>query len=165
MMVIHLFYFGMYNNLVDTTMEQDKINLLIEDLSARLPYGVFVDFNGIIGTLHNVYVYHFYDSFDKINRLEGEVDIFGDAHLISINNVKPFLLPLSSITEEQYNELKHLHYFDNCAHSCTFGKTFRIEYIKTFSKPLLKWFLEHHIDINGLIPLGLAIDATNLDIY
>ena len=146
-------------------MTQEKINLLIEDLSARLPYGVFVDFNGIRGTLHNVYVYHFYDGFDKINKLAGEVDIFGDADLISIDNVKPFLLPLSSITEEQYNELKHLHYFDNCSHSCTFGKTFRIEYIKTFSKPLLKWLLEHHIDINGLIPLDLAIDATNLDIY
>lgn len=146
-------------------MEQDKINLLIEDLSARLPYGVYIDFNGIRGTLHNVYVYHFYDGFDKINKLAGEVDIFGDSDLISIDNIRPFLLPLSSITEEQYNELKHLHYFDNCAHSCTFGKTFRIHYIKTFSKPLLKWLLEHHIDINGLIPLGLAINATNLDIY
>lgn len=146
-------------------MEQDKINLLIEDLSARLPYGVFVDFNGIRGTLHNVYVYHFYDGFDKIYKLDGEVDIFGDSDLVSIDKVKPFLLPLSNITEEQYNELKHLHYFDNCSHACTFGKTFRIEYIKTFSKPLLKWLLEHHIDINELIPLGLAIDATNLDIY
>lgn len=146
-------------------MIQEHKELLIKDLCTRLPYGVFVDFNGIRGTLHNIYVYHFYNGFDKINKLAGEVDIFGDYDLMSIDNVRPFLLPLSSITEEQYNELKHLHYFDNCSHSCTFGETFRIEYIKTFSKPLLKWLLEHHIDINGLIPLGLALDATGLNIY
>ena len=140
-------------------------NLLIEDLSDRLPYGVYIDFNGIRCALHNIYVYHFYDGNDKIYKLEGHVDIFGDSSLMNVENIKPYLLPLSSITEEQYDELKQLHYFDNCAHSYTFGKTFRIEYIKTFSKPLLKWLLEHHIDINGLIPLGLAIDATNLDIY
>ena len=145
-------------------MEQDKINLLIEDLSARLPYGIKIDLHGIRGTLHNIYILHQYKE-NQIYKLIGEVDFFNDGNFINIENFKPCLFPLSSITEEQYNELKHLHYFDNCAHSCTFGKTFRIEYIKTFSKLLLKWLLEHRIDINGLIPLGLAIDATNLDIY
>ena len=145
--------------------QQDKINLLIEDLSTRLPYGVFINFNDIRSTLHNIYVYHFYDGNDDIYKLEGNIDIFSDGSLINVEKVKPYLLPLSSITEEQYEELKQLDYFNTCAHAYTFGKTFKIEYIKTFSKPLLEWLLEHHIDINGLIPLGLAIDATNLNIY
>ena len=146
-------------------MIQEQKNLLLKDLCSRLPYGVSIDFNSIRGTLHNIYVYHFYDGNDKIYKLEGHIDIWGDSSLINVEKVKPYLLPLSSITEEQYNELKHLHYFDNCSHSCTFGKTFKIEYIKTFSKPLLKWLLEHHIDINGLIPMDLAIDATGKNIY
>ena len=29
----------------------------------------------------------------------------------------------------------------------------------------IDWCYKHHIDINGLIPIGLAIDATGLDIY
>jgi hypothetical protein len=27
------------------------------------------------------------------------------------------------------------------------------------------WLLKNHFDINGLIPMGLANDATNLNIY
>ena len=30
---------------------------------------------------------------------------------------------------------------------------------------LLEWFYKNHFDINGLIPMGLAIDATGLNIY
>ena len=30
---------------------------------------------------------------------------------------------------------------------------------------LLEWFYKNHFDINGLITMGLAIDATGLDIY
>lgn len=30
---------------------------------------------------------------------------------------------------------------------------------------LLNWFYKNHFDINGLIPMGLAIDATGLNIY
>ena len=29
----------------------------------------------------------------------------------------------------------------------------------------INWLLKNHFDINGLIPKGLAIDATNLNIY
>ena len=30
---------------------------------------------------------------------------------------------------------------------------------------LLEWFYKNHFDINNLIPAGLAIDATGLNIY
>ena len=30
---------------------------------------------------------------------------------------------------------------------------------------LYTWLLKNHFDINGLIPMGLAIDCTNLNIY
>jgi hypothetical protein len=32
-------------------------------------------------------------------------------------------------------------------------------------KNTIEWFLKNHIDYNGLIEKGLAIDATNLNIY
>ena len=30
---------------------------------------------------------------------------------------------------------------------------------------VLEWFYKNHFDINNLIPMGLAINATNLNIY
>lgn len=128
-------------------MEQDKINLLIEDLSARLPYGVKIDLNGIRTTLHNIYVYHTYKE-NQIHKLIGEIDFFHDGSFINIEHFKPCLIPLSNITEEQENEFK------------------KLSGLRMFpNTEIIKWCYKNHIDINELIPLGLAIDATNLDIY
>lgn len=146
-MVIISFYFGMCDNLIVTAMEQDKINLLIEDLSARLPYGVRIDLNGIKGTLHNIYVHHRYEG-NQICKLIGEIDFFNDGNLINVEHFKPCLIPLSNITKEQENEFK------------------KLSGLREFpNTEIIKWCYENHIDIKGLIPLDLAIDATNLDIY
>ena len=128
-------------------MTQEKINLLIEDLSARLPYGVKIDLNGIRGSFHNMYVYHIYKE-NQIHKLIGEINFFNDGNLINAEHFKPCLIPLSKITKEQENEFKKL------AGLRIFPNT-----------EIIKWCYKNHVDINGLIPLGLAIDATNLGIY
>lgn len=69
---------------------------------------------------------------------------------------KPYLFPLSSMTEEQkeiYCELQQKVIYNN-----------RGLVTKDVIK-YLNWCYENHLDINELIPIGLAIDATGLNIY
>ena len=68
------------------------------------------------------------------------------------DNVKPYLFPLSSMTEEQMKEFEN-----TCIKDC-FG-------ILYWTYNTFDWFNKNHFDYRGLIPKGLAIDATNLNIY
>lgn len=77
--------------------------------------------------------------------------------LVYSNKYKPYLLPLESLTEEQRDFL----------HKNPYGI-----YIQLFDNTLISastegfnWLNTHHFDYRGLIPKGLAIDATNLNIY
>lgn len=68
-----------------------------------------------------------------------------------IEEVKLYLFPLSSMTEEQKLELTAI-------------KTY-VSLNKNKEYLLFDWLNANHIDWRGLIPSGLAIDATNLNIY
>ena len=78
-------------------MTQEHKELLLKDLCARLPYGVIVNVDGI----SNVRL-------DSVSWYE-EVSVDdGSTILYHISEVKPYLFPLSSMTDEQeeeYNEL------------------------------------------------------------
>lgn len=80
------------------------------------------------------------------------------------HEVKPYLFPLSSMTEEQKDEIRNRFCYewetdedvsDLWKHELEFG--YALEFIQ--------WCYENHLDIGGLIPKGLAIDCTNLNIY
>ena len=69
----------------------------------------------------------------------------------SIDAFKPYLFPLSSMTEEQEEEYNDLNGYElGC-----FPHT----------EEALDYLIKNHFDYRGLIPKGLAIDATNLNIY
>ena len=122
---------------------EDK-ELLIKDLCARLPYNVIcqVEFreNGK------------YKS--KVMLLSG---IFTDEAYFTTkggsiysNEYKPYLFPLSSMTEEEKLMYEGL----------MIG-TDNISYMLD----VIDWLNSHHFDYRGLIEKGLAIDATGLNIY
>jgi hypothetical protein len=67
------------------------------------------------------------------------------------NDIKPYLFPLASMTPKQKAELAHL--------------TANIDGIFEQVLAEIDFYHRHHIDYRGLISLGLAIDATGLDIY
>lgn len=118
-------------------MTQENKELLLKDLCARLPYGVKVLHEGDIFNI------------DYISSMYGEIhlDII-DNYTIDISEVKPCLFPLSSMTEEQktsHNFLKHSAYAS--------------------PTKLIDFYNKNHIDYRGLIPMGLAINATGLNIY
>lgn len=115
-------------------MTQENKELLLEDLCARLPYGLKYNYGG-------------YDGCDyTMNRIDcNEVDC-----AFPIENVKPYLFPLSSMTEEE-----KLMYE---------GLMIGIDNI-SYMLDVIDWLNSHHFDYRGLIEKGLAIDATGLNIY
>ena len=134
-------------------MTQEEKMLLIKDLSARLPYAVTVEHtSGFRGTLHDITIHHMYDNNDNVYDAICYTDFFGDEDSIYIEYFKPYLFPLSSMTEEQKKE-QEVH-FTCIKHDMSFSICRYME-----------WCYKNHLDINGLIPKGLAIDATGLNIY
>ena len=68
-----------------------------------------------------------------------------------IADVKPYLFPMSSMTEEQEKELNNYLITD--------------KKIMMGSVKEIDWLYKHHFDVHNLIPYGLAINATGLNIY
>lgn len=110
-------------------MTKEEKQLLLQDLCARLPYGVICRF-----------------SEPRFGEIIEPLKIGGLRNLIEEKwDVKPYLRPMSSMTEEEEEEL-----IKNFWGSHTAKDTFEE----------LSWYLSKHLDINGLIPKGLAIEAS-----
>ena len=127
-------------------MTQEQKEILLRDLCARLPYGIkcenvnhaygknvfkvtdIRDNGYICGIINNQYCWAVFDPLE----------------------LKPYLFPISSMTEEQYKEYWELEHSGNMEH---------------LSLPLLEWLNKNHFDYRGLIEKELAIDATGKNIY
>jgi hypothetical protein len=143
-------------------MTQEERNLLLKDLCARLPYRTLIS----IGSDGNKY------RMEEIRNALISIDTFKitiDGY--DIEHIKPYLFPISSMTEEQYNSLYESGILDNCSHNYEYvnphiyGVSFIFKQFKTYSLELIEWLNKNHFDYRGLISMGLAIDATNLNIY
>ena len=131
-------------------MTQEDKELLLKDLCARLPYDVIVDY------AHNAYNVHkgYYIKHDSKCILSCYLlDVFISPRLNEEGEyIKPYLFPLSSMTNEQKQEYQHI--------------TERWMYDSSYSiSDSIDWLNVHHFDYRGLIEKGLAIDATGLNIY
>ena len=122
-------------------------NLLLKDLCSRLPYGVIALTDKGKG--------HICDINLTIFGAKIGININPDVRdTFSIDDVKPYLFPLSSMTEEQTKELINL---------INTGQNDNNEFMRTLCR--IEFYHKHHFDYRGLIPRGLAIDATGLNIY
>lgn len=138
-------------------MTQENKELLLRDLSARLPYGVKA-------RVYNHWRDEFQDETITIENLHQLIKTF------SIGDIKPYLFPLSSMTEEQYESLRELGILSNCySHEYVnphiHGVSFIFKEFKTYSLELIDWLNKNHFDYRNLIERNLAIDCTNLNIY
>lgn len=124
-------------------MTQEEKNLLLKDLCGRLPYGVKVQFKYIITSPAIL---------KGINKDLIECDIA----VCEIQDIKPYLFSLSSMTEKQKREYNSL---------CSIGtdECGDITYFNTFES--IDWLNKNHFDYRGLIPMGLAVNAMGLNIY
>lgn len=139
-------------------------NLLLIDLCARLPYNVKVCYDNKVCTV---------DAFAGNSFIISETPDTA-AIIVYPEDIKPYLLPFSSITEEMLEELNvngFFKYRDTIANvSHLESKNGISEEVYTYLDIecisfLIEYFHSHHIDYRGLIPKDLAIDVTNLNIY
>ena len=144
-------------------MTQENKDLLLKDLCARLPYSVEIladtdkDFeSGCVAPLAQIGPYK------GITRFYQSTGLYP----YTIEEIRPYLFPLSSMTEEQYKYISYNFGRDGLDYikygTCDFhSSTLNIEDIYK----LVDWLNKNHFDYRGLIEKGLAIDATGLNIY
>lgn len=132
-------------------MTQEEKELLIKDLSSRLPYECMVSIaeggiDGIKWADLTLNAYLFYQIMEE------------DAW----EYVKPYLRPLSSMTESEREELKALCDKDlsEFAGHLMKGHGLSRDGLYMFDKlRQLDWLKKHHFDFRGLIPKGSALEA------
>ena len=126
-------------------MTQEQKELLLKDLCSRLPYEVKVLYDNKVKKLQ--YIEAVYNEVKLLDYITN--------YTVDVSEVKPYLFPMSSMTEEQRKE--YLKLCKICIHN---------DYTEYFSSlESIEWLYENHFDVHGLIPKGLAIDATHLNIY
>jgi len=141
----------------DVTQEEKEL-LLKEDICGRLPYGVKILYKGwdsdhgcefttvedLIG-IDDRFIYTLW---------RGERDKHSIVEPLSITDYKPYLRPLSSMTESERKEFDNLSKFDEDVwmgnHKVGFPKNVRI------MNKCVDWLNKNMFDYRGLIPKGLA---------
>lgn len=121
-------------------MTQEDKQLLLKDICARLPYltMAYVTYKEGSKTMEGNQPV----TTDDIDMLYESVETIEEAHY----TIKPYLRPMSSMTEEEKKELNNVlefqYYSDD---SCMCEST--------------DWLNAHHFDYRGLIEKGLALEA------
>ena len=123
-------------------MTQEKKQLLLKDLCARIPYDTLVQYNpGAYGKPEKC----------LLCGIDGE-DIYlnVDSDPFEINDIRPYLRPMSSMTKEE--RLVYEQRFHDVGRSIDV-----IDADDVVSH--IDWLLSHHFDYRGLIEKGLALEA------
>lgn len=109
--------------------EQDK-QMLLRDLCCRLPYGIKVEANSY---------------YTEIIGIEGTKISTRRRFTYPIHVIKPYLRPLSSMTNEEKETYQMFFNEDGL--------------VNTSIDTYVDWLLKGHFDFRGLIEKGLAIAA------
>lgn len=125
-------------------MTQEEKTLLLKDLCARLPYGVKCQIKGDDTNTPRKLIRIEVDELDGV-LLDFWTEKPVESLQVYLSEVKPYLRSMSSMTEEEREEL-----IKNFWGSRTTKDTFEE----------LSWYLSKHLDINELIPKGLAVEAS-----
>lgn len=118
-------------------MNKENKLIVFQDICARLPYGVKCKFTGIQTPV-------------KVTKIDTDIGMIcgtgddGKDYAVFNGSYKPYLFPISSMTEEQEKDYNtcHLYYITK-----------------------IDWLNAHLFDYQGLIEKRLAIDATGKNIY
>ena len=124
-------------------MTQEEKQLLLKDLCARLPYGIkILDIPAnVVGNLFLV------STTDTVQYEPAEDETNDNAGHQTLYNIKPYLRPMSSMTEEEVIE-----YLSVC------DKDYK-DSLTTPRHSGADWLNEHHVDYRGLIEKCLALEA------
>ena len=116
-------------------MTPKEKELLLEDIYARLPYGLFVHENR--------------------EQMDDQPVIYTYDYHPYIDNCLPYLRSLSSMTEKESKEYRM--FIDYSYNDFTSESTpcVYVDKIKNY----INWLNSHHFDYRELIPMGLALEA------
>lgn len=143
--------------------QQDK-ELLPKDLCARLFYRVeAINSNGVKGTVVDID-----RTYNSANILYDVAE--GKVAITPITQIKPYLRPMSSMTEEEMEKYNNT-WEDDRAQILPIGNQLKEIYARKnfdsiWQHPVIPqwkhtdWLNEHHFDYRGLIEKGLAIEVT-----
>ena len=125
-------------------MTQEEKQLLLKDLCARLPYGV-----------HGAYSWKCGNPYER--ELTGNLmsELINSFDSTCDSEFKPYLRPMSSMTEEEENEFISLNAVPS---PCLLPNHTRMSWYSNAT--MTDWLNEHHFDYRGLIEKGLAIEVT-----
>lgn len=125
-------------------MTQEDKELLLKDLSARSQYRVYIR-HGINGK-------SILTGIEYKQSLKRWI-IIAEGPGFYLDDIKPYLRPMSSMTEEEKKEYKAL-----CIEETfTFGTWQKVKWYDTWKS--IDWLNEHHFDYRGLIEKGFALKA------
>lgn len=133
-------------------MTEEQHKLLVQDIFSRFPYGIVCDITMDGATIT-----------EKLG--EGGLFLFMSGRM----EVVPYLRPLLSMTDEEYDEmngvldggrdaqilLRHPGWLELWLESCETDSTIWMQDIFK----VVDWLTEHHFDFRGLIEMGLARPA------
>lgn len=134
-------------------MTQEEKELLLKDLCAKLPYGLKVKCEKYSFPVTILYAGN-----------DNEVKFKETGGIESICTIKPYLFPLSSMTDEQKGEYNFLRDLVPTEQHYEIGNLMDdFEFVDNWKS--IDYLNANHFDYRGLIEYGLAIDATGLNIY
>lgn len=145
------------------SMKQEDKNLILADLCARLPYGVMVHDEMLHCDGKLVVIDVFTNQIVIVTKERRQI-----TNISSIDNIRPYLRPMSSISEDEEEQLFQYSekYWDNAVDNqiqSALDKSIKenkaLEYIAMTKS--LEWLNSHHLDYRGLIEMGLAIEITD----
>ncbi len=120
-------------------MTQEENELLLKEISARLPYGLIVQYKR-----KTFEPYSEYTADEKV-----EIDDMLH-HRLKVLDCKPYLRPMSSMTEQESEKFEE---FLELQSEYTTGADIRFKY------DMFDWLNSRHFDYRGLIEKGLALEA------
>ena len=120
-------------------MTQEDKDLLLKDLCARLPYNPMVEYKGETYNVLGI-------TYGRLVLCKPFMSYTLDEHPL-VEEVKPYLFPISSMTEEQKEDM--------IKSSVGIGS----------DKNVFDWYNKNNFDYRRIIPMGIANDATRLNIY
>lgn len=130
-------------------MKKEDKTLFTKALCEYLPYGVMIEYSGLITRLDTLFVEHIYNHTNTIQELDGSVDFFHDNDYIDIENVKLYLRPFSSMTEKEKVEYCILQ--DRIVYGGINHPPVNEDVVN-----YVNFLKSHYIDYFGLIDKGLA---------
>lgn len=139
-------------------MTRNEKELLLKDLCGRLRYGVKVK---NVNEPNSIYT--------LLGVANDSVMVISDdkhTMFLNIESVRPYLFPFLSMSREQQNEANVFYDMDIDILSENLDRNYRDKTnIPTPTYNYTDWLDKNNFDYRGIIPMGLADDATGLNIY